>query len=236
MDIVWATRSGRNLLTEEVVGWLIRFLSQRQNQYNFTIKNIDVRSDHVRLTIKEAADPNLIKKLKGGSSYWLRKHLPHLRKEIRRSLWAPRKYLAGKNLTEAEIDAHMKEVRRPKRSWKGRESKTDKQIRSMLENGKKPREVLEDLKRKGIRVSLSKIYRIKNKHEIRLESKEWQYWRGYERAFRAKNIAEFKERGMTVKEIAEALRISTRTVFRHLNYYYSERGKIFGLSPSGNSY
>lgn len=103
--LVWVTKYRYNLLdTEEIVSHLHGFFDRAQSRLSFGIISESIQSNHVHLLIEcdSQIDLNeLIRKLKGGSSYSLRKRFRHLM--VYENLWSPSHYIGSVGDVSSQI-------------------------------------------------------------------------------------------------------------------------------------
>jgi putative transposase len=91
--IVWIPKYRKHILKNEIRQELIKCLEEKANQLKISLEAYEIMSDHVHLFIK--SNPNItiseiVKHLKGYSSYILRKKFKELKKY--KSLWTPSYY------------------------------------------------------------------------------------------------------------------------------------------------
>lgn len=93
--LVFATKYRYNLITQKVAEALKNYFIKQQEKLNFTVQSLAIETNHVYLQLQSSTqDLNaLIQKLKGGSSYLIRKNFKHLKRYA--SLWTPSHFIAS---------------------------------------------------------------------------------------------------------------------------------------------
>jgi putative transposase len=87
--LVFATKYRYNFLNEKIANILKNYFLKKQEKYDFTILSLAIETNHVHLLIKlkssEVNLNNIIQKIKGGSSFLIRKKFSYLKRYP--SLW-----------------------------------------------------------------------------------------------------------------------------------------------------
>ena len=227
--IVWSTKYRYKLLSVEMIEILKAYLLKKQEQWNYKVKSIAIESEHIHLLIQIESSQidlnNLIRKLKGGSSFLLRKKFRFLQSYS--SLWTPshfcasagdvsdktiEEYLNKQGIEEKElvIRTFKYKVFRPTRN-KARLLR--QYFKACLENNKKrvPVAILQDfdrIKRKEDEFGLylrAQLLKIEKR-----DTKDANYWlqipgSGYEKAFwiglRGRDLPkDYKLKDSTIRE------------------------------------
>jgi putative transposase len=95
--LVFATKYRYNLITFKIAEALKNYFIKQQNKLNFKIHSLAIESNHVHILLQvnsSTQDLNkTIQKLKGGSSFLIRKNFKYLKRYV--SLWTPSHFIAS---------------------------------------------------------------------------------------------------------------------------------------------
>ena len=95
--LVFATKYRYNLITTKVAEVLKNYFLKQQDKLNFKIQSLAIESNHIHILFSiqsSTQDLNLlVQKLKGGSSFLVRKNFKHLKRHV--SLWTPSHFIAS---------------------------------------------------------------------------------------------------------------------------------------------
>jgi len=108
--IVWSTKYRYSLLTNEMSKTLKQYFIKKQEKWGFQIKSIAIEDNHIHLLVQLKSSRedlnNLIQKLKGGSSFLLRKKFRFLSSYP--SLWTASHFVASVgNVSDKTIEEYL---------------------------------------------------------------------------------------------------------------------------------
>ncbi len=108
--VIWCPKYRRRVLTDEVVPRLQELILEKQEEYGYTVIEMEVMPDQVHLLID--ADPRIgivriVGRIKGYTSNRLRNEIPWLKKRLP-TLWTRSKFIA--TVGAVSLDAVQKYI------------------------------------------------------------------------------------------------------------------------------
>ena len=95
--VIWCTKYRRKVLDTQVQGRLKQLIREKQNEYEYQIREVETQPEHIHLLIEippmHSID-KIVGKIKGHTSKVLREEYPYLKSRLP-SLWTRSKFVSS---------------------------------------------------------------------------------------------------------------------------------------------
>ena len=103
--IIWCTKYRRSVLSDEIQERLKTLIYAAENQYNYTLRAVEIMSDHVHILVSippSESVANVVGRIKGYTSKILREEFPELRTRLP-NLWTRSRFVASTGGVTLEV-------------------------------------------------------------------------------------------------------------------------------------